>query len=70
MNPKSCAELPRGKLASARRSGRKRALGKRVPTAVLQNPNQRWRLDFASDALTDGRRIRILIVLGSPNHLL
>lgn len=26
-------------------------------------PNQRWSLDFASDALTDGRRFRILTVV-------
>jgi transposase InsO family protein len=26
-------------------------------------PNQRWSLDFASDALTDGRRLRILVVV-------
>src|SRR5438270_493907 len=30
-----------------------------VPTA----PNQRWRLDFVSDQLTDGRRFRILAVV-------
>jgi putative transposase len=46
-----------------RRSGRKRALGTRVPMAIPQGPNQRWSLDFASDALTDGRRIRILVVV-------
>ena len=28
-----------------------------------QGPNQRWSLDFAADALTDGRRFRILVVL-------
>ena len=26
-------------------------------------PNQRWSLDFVSDALTDGRRFRILAVV-------
>ena len=26
-------------------------------------PNQRWSLDFVSDALTDGRRIRTLCVV-------
>ena len=31
---------------------------------VLPNgPNQRWSLDFVSDALTDGRRFRILAVV-------
>ena len=27
------------------------------------DPNQRWSLDFVSDALTDGRRFRILAVV-------
>ena len=46
-----------------RRGGRKRALGTRTPMAVPQGPNQRWSLDFVSDALTCGRRFRILAVV-------
>jgi len=46
-----------------RRGGRKRALGTRAPMAMPQGPNQRWSLDFLSDALTDGRRFRILAVV-------
>ena len=46
-----------------RRGGRKRALGTRAPMALPQGPNQRWSLDFLSDALTDGRRFRILAVV-------
>jgi putative transposase len=45
------------------RSGRKRALGTRAPMALPQGPNQRWSLDFPSDAMTDGRRFRILAIL-------
>jgi putative transposase len=30
---------------------------------VPQEPNQRWSLDFVSDALDDGRRFRILVVV-------
>lgn len=30
---------------------------------VPDGPNQRWLLDFVSDALTDGRRFRILAVV-------
>jgi transposase InsO family protein len=30
--------------------------------AIPQGPNQRWSLDFASNALTNGRRFRILVV--------
>ena len=43
--------------------GRKRALGTRAPMTIPQGPNQRWSLDFASDVLADGRRIRILVVV-------
>ena len=31
--------------------------------ALPDGPNQRWSLDFVSDALTDGRRFRILAVV-------
>jgi len=51
------------RLQVRRRRGRKRALGTRAPMAIPQSPNQRWSLDFASDALTDGRRFRILVVI-------
>jgi putative transposase len=46
-----------------KRGGRKRALGSRLPVIAMQNPNERWSLDFVSDALADGRRIRILTVV-------
>lgn len=46
-----------------RRSGRKRALGTRAPMALPQGPNQRWSLDFLSDAFADGRRFRILAIV-------
>ncbi|NYI26346.1 putative transposase [Sulfitobacter geojensis] len=51
------------KLQVRRRGGRKRALGTRKPMALPDGPNQRWSLDFVSDALTDGRRFRILAVV-------
>jgi len=51
------------RLQVRRRGGRKRALGSRAPMALPQGPNQRWSLDFASDALVDGRRFRILAVV-------
>ena len=51
------------KLQVRRRGGRKRALGTRAPLAVPDRPNERWSLDFVSDALTDGRRFRILAVV-------
>ena len=51
------------RLQVRRRGGRKRALGTRAPLALPQGRNQRWSLDFASDALADGRRFRILAVV-------
>ena len=46
-----------------RRRGRKRALGTRAPMALPQGPNQRWSLDFVSDAMACGRRFRLLCVV-------
>lgn len=51
------------KLQVRRRGGRKRALGTRAPLSLPQGPNQRWSLDFVSDALSDGRRFRILAIV-------
>jgi transposase InsO family protein len=34
-----------------------------APMAIPQGPNQRWSLDFLSDAFIDGRRFRILAVV-------
>jgi putative transposase len=64
------------KLQVRRRGGRKRALGTRKPMVLPDGPNQRWSLDFVSDALPpshrlqandcramDGRRFRILAVV-------
>jgi putative transposase len=51
------------RLQVRRRGGRKRTLGTRAPMTIPQGPNQRWSLDFVSDALTDSRRFRILAVV-------
>jgi putative transposase len=51
------------KLMVRRRRGRKRALGTRAPMTVPSAINQRWSLDFVADALSDGRRFRILCVV-------
>jgi len=64
MNRKKLLRLYREEgLKVRRRGGRKRALGTRMPMTLPQAPNQRWSLDFVSDALTDGRRFRILAVM-------
>ncbi|MFT3988708.1 IS3 family transposase [Aestuariivirga sp.] len=51
------------RLTVRKRGGRKRALGTRSPMNIPQEPNQRWSLDFVSDALTDGRRFRVFCVI-------
>lgn len=51
------------RLQVRRRGGRKRALGTRAPMTIPQGPNQRWSLDFVSDAFTCGRRFRIIAVV-------
>lgn len=51
------------RLQVRRRIGRKRAALARVPLVPAQGPNQRWSMDFVHDALSDGRRFRILAVV-------
>lgn len=64
MNLKKLRRLYREeRLQVKRRGGRKRALGTRRPITPPDAPNQRWSLDFVSDAFTDGRRFRILAVV-------
>jgi putative transposase len=46
-----------------KRGGRKRALGMRAPIALPQGLNQRWSLDFVSDALACGRKFRVLALV-------
>ena len=51
------------KLQVRKRGGRKRALGTRRPMMVPERTNERWSLDFVSDAFTDGRRFRVLAIV-------
>ena len=51
------------KLQVRKRGGRKRALGTRRPLVLPNSINERWSLDFVSDAFTDGRRFRVLAVI-------
>ncbi len=51
------------RLQVRRRGGRKRALGTRAPMTIPQGGNQRWSLDFVSDAFACGRRFRIFAVV-------
>jgi len=50
-------------LSLRRRKRKKRGLGLRVRLPEAQRPNQRWSMDFMSDALCTGRRFRTLNVV-------
>ena len=64
MNHKRVYRLYREEGLSVRRRKRKRMAGiARVPTMAPERPNQRWSMDFVSDALASGRRIRVLTVI-------
>ncbi len=64
MNLKKLRRLYREeKLTVRKRGGRKRVLGTRRPLALPSCGNERWSLDFVSDAFTDGRRFRVLAVV-------
>lgn len=64
MNHKTLYRLYREEgLAVRRRRGRKRATGTRAPMTLPQGPNQRWSLDFVANALSWGRRFRVLAVV-------
>lgn len=64
MNQKKLRRLYREeKLQVRKRGGRKRALGTRRPMVLASRANERWSLDFVSDAFTDGRRFRVLAVV-------
>jgi putative transposase len=46
-----------------KRGGRKRSLGSRAPLKSGEKPNARWSLDFVSDGLANGRKIRVLTIV-------
>lgn len=58
VNQKKLRRLYREEKLQVRKpGGRKRALGTRRPMLVPERPNERWSLDFVSDALTDGTQV-------------
>ena len=64
LNQKKLRRLYREeRLQVRRRGGRKRALGTRRPLSMPLGRNERCSLDFVSDTLCDGRRMRILCVV-------
>ena len=50
-------------MALRRRKRRKRACTLRVAMPMAARPNQHWSMDFVSDALANGRKIRALTVV-------
>lgn len=50
-------------LAVRSRKGKRRSSFLRQPISAPDQPNQRWSMDFMSDATSDGRRLRILNVV-------
>jgi putative transposase len=63
-SPKKLLRLYRDEgLKLRRRGSRKRVLGTRAPMVLPLGSNQRWSLDFVSDAPGCGRRLRILCMV-------
>jgi len=42
---------------------RKKLVRPRVPMVLPSRPNERWSMDFVSDQLANGRRIRVLNIV-------
>jgi putative transposase len=64
VNHKRVERLYRAEDLAVRRRGRKRlARNGRGAAPAPQRPNERWGLDFMSDTLAAGRRLRLLCVL-------
>ena len=63
-NHKRVERIYREEKLQVRRRRRKRmAAAARVPLAQPTGPNQLWAMDFVSDALADGRKTRMLVVI-------
>ena len=55
-------------LAVRRRKKAKRPLNERVPLQLAQTVNEVWSMDFVSDSLSNGRRIKCLTVADDFSH--
>ena len=51
------------------RKRKKRRAQVRVPLSTPSRPHERWSMDFMSDSLIDGRRIRLLCILDDYSRL-
>jgi len=63
VNHKRIYRLYREEGLSVRKRPRKRLSRARVPASVPIAPNVRWSMDFVSDSLADGRKLRVLNVV-------
>jgi putative transposase len=63
VNHKRIYRLYREEQLSVRKRSRKRVARERCPLPAPTGPNQRWSLDFVSDALSWGRKIRMLTIV-------
>ena len=63
LNHKLVHRLYREEGLTVRRRRRKRAATARVPLTAPTRSNERWAMDFVSDALADGRKIRCLTIV-------
>jgi len=64
VNHKRVERLYRAEGLAVRRRARKRVVAaERAPLLLPTAPNEQWSLDFVSDALSWGRRIRLLVVV-------
>jgi putative transposase len=63
MNRKLVQRLYREEGLHVRRRKRKRVAVPRVPLPAPSAPNERWSMDFVSDALGDGRKFRALTIV-------
>jgi putative transposase len=69
VNHKRVYRLYRQEGLGVRRRKRKRiGAGERQPLAIPTQQNERWSMDFVSDALTDGRKFRSLNIVDDFNR--
>ena len=55
-------------LAVRKRKKAKRPINERVPLQIASNPNEVWSMDFVSDSLSHGRRLKCLTVADDFSH--
>jgi putative transposase len=65
VNYKRVERLYRLEGLAVRRRHRKRLAVPRVPRPIVEQPNETWSIDFVSDQLSAGRRVRCFTVIDS-----